>query len=146
MNRLNNFCGQWIRHGTWYPDKKIRLWNRNQGKWVGEIHEKVAMQNDSTVGHLHGDLLHYTVENVVAYRKQLEKFSDASVHEMFREGKKTNGLVGNTKTAFAFLRSYILRLGVLDGYNGLRVAYFNALNVKLKHDKLQRLHKANCCD
>lgn len=146
MNRLNNFCGQWIKHGTWYPDKKLRLWNRTKGKWVGVIHEKVEMQNGSTIGHLSGDLLHYTVDNVDAYRRQLEKFSDASAHDMFRAGKKTNALVGNSKTAFAFLRSYVLRLGLLDGYNGLRVAYYNALNVKLKHDKLQRLFKQSCCD
>ncbi|HZG00690.1 MAG TPA: glycosyltransferase family 2 protein [Chitinophagales bacterium] len=144
MNRLNNFCGQWIKHGTWYPDKKLRMWNREKGKWNGEIHEKVEMQSGSSVGHLNGDLLHYTVESVEAYRKQLEKFSDASAHEMFRAGKKTNALVGNSKTAFAFVRSYVLRLGLLDGYNGFRVAYYNALNVKLKHDKLQRLYK-DCC-
>src|SRR6187402_3943754 len=59
MNRLSSYAGKWISHTDWYPDKKLRLWNRNFGKWGGpNPHEKVILQNSVEVKHIKGDLLH----------------------------------------------------------------------------------------
>src|SRR5207247_875910 len=61
MNRLSSFCGQWIKHGTWYPDRKIRLINRKKGKWGGvNPHDKIVMNESTSLKQLHGDILHYT--------------------------------------------------------------------------------------
>jgi glycosyltransferase involved in cell wall biosynthesis len=61
MNRLNNYCGTWIRHGTWYPNRKLRLWNRKKGKWAGfNPHDRFELVDGSSTGYLKGDLLHYS--------------------------------------------------------------------------------------
>ncbi len=56
MNRLNNYCGKWIRHGSWYPDKKLRLVGREKGGWnLDLVHESLEMKEGSSIHHLHGD-------------------------------------------------------------------------------------------
>jgi len=60
VNRLTNYCGAWIRHCGWYPDTKVRLWNRNKGQWGGvNPHDRVVMDQGTSKGQLAGDLLHY---------------------------------------------------------------------------------------
>ena len=63
MNRLTNYCGKWIRHCGWYPDKKIRIWNRNVGSWSGEIHETIVFSAKTNEILLEGDLLHYSLKH-----------------------------------------------------------------------------------
>src|SRR5258706_11291554 len=64
MNRLNNYCGQWIRHGSWYPDKKLRIIDRQKGCWSLDIvHETLVPEEGSRISHLGGDLLHNTYSN-----------------------------------------------------------------------------------
>ena len=56
MNRFNNYCGHWIRHCGWYPDHKIRLWDRRCARWEGtDPHDKVVMEKGK-VTRLKGDL------------------------------------------------------------------------------------------
>ena len=60
FNRLTYYCGKWIKHGGWYPDRKTRLWNRNIGQWGGvNPHDKVQLNEGATLGRLRGDILHY---------------------------------------------------------------------------------------
>ena len=74
MNRFNYYCGKWIRHGTYYPDRKLRLLDINKGKWGGQNpHDKIMMQEGTTIHHLEGDLLHYTYQTIEQHAKQMEK-------------------------------------------------------------------------
>jgi len=119
MNRLNNFCSNWIYHSGWYPDRKIRLWNRNKGKWGGvNPHDKVVMEEESSIGFLKGDLLHYTVTSIEQFKKQQEKFAMVAAKEIIKQGKKSSHFVATMRGTLMFVRRYFFQLGFLDGYYG----------------------------
>src|SRR3954467_2091186 len=68
MPRLAQYLGRWILHSGWYPDRKVRLYNRQKARWVGEfVHESVVVQG--TTGHLQSDLLHFTCDSLSKHLK-----------------------------------------------------------------------------
>jgi glycosyltransferase involved in cell wall biosynthesis len=141
MNRLNSFCGQWIRHGTWYPDRKIRLLNNQKGKWGGQNpHDKIVMQENARIKHLTGDLLHYTYEFPEERERQLERFSTIAAQSMFDKGRNSSYFKLLINPAWAFIKGYIIRMGFLDGKAGYKIARSTALESFLKYKKLIRLH------
>ena len=141
MNRLNNYCGQWIRHGDYYPDRKIRLWRKDKGEWGGENpHDKVIMEKDVAVQHLHGDLLHYSFSSVEQHRKQMQYFSKIAANAMFKKGKKKTYGKLLVNPVWSFLRGYLFRGGWRDGAAGFRIARMNAWYTYLKYRKLIDLH------
>jgi len=76
MNRLNNYAGQWIRHGGWYPDTKLRLVKKSEAHWGGENpHDRLLLRKGSSTGKLRGNLLHFTVQSSEEHAQQLEKFA-----------------------------------------------------------------------
>jgi glycosyltransferase involved in cell wall biosynthesis len=144
MNRLNNYGGQWIRHGSWYPDKKLRLWQSDKGAWGGENpHDKFIMQPQASVGHLKGNLLHYTMNGYDDLKKQTDKFSAIAAKAMFERGKRISSIQIAIKTGFRFFKEYFLLLGFLDGKAGWQIATMNAYYVWLKYRRLQVLHSQN---
>ncbi|MCD6367402.1 MAG: glycosyltransferase family 2 protein, partial [Bacteroidales bacterium] len=77
INRLTNYCGQFIKHGGWYPDRKLRLWNKLKGKWAGElIHEDIALSGAATTGNLEGNLLHYSYHSIAQHIEQINRFTN----------------------------------------------------------------------
>ncbi len=137
MNRLNNYCGQWIKHGVWYPDKKIRLWNMQKGKWGGKNpHDKVVMNANSKIEFLNGNILHYTARTPELYIMQMEKFSTIAAQSMIEEGMKSNLLKAYFSGSFAFVRSYILRAGFLDRKAGYEIAIGYSRYTRMKYLKL----------
>jgi glycosyltransferase involved in cell wall biosynthesis len=143
VNRLNNFCGSFIRFGEWNPDKKIRLWDRTKGEWGGENpHYQVMMRKGSTIKQLHGHLLHYTYTEPADHFRQMNSFSDIAAKEAFQRGKKTSKLIHLIfYPFFVFIRSYILKLGFLDGLPGYYVALHAAFFRYMKYLKLHYLWK-----
>lgn len=142
MNRLNKYRGQWIRHGNWYPDKKIRLYNRNKGYWSDSfVHEEVLMQPGLVQKHLKGDIMHHAYETEEQHRKKNEKYSTLSAQSMMQKGRRISRLNLFTNPAWAFLHSYLLKLGMLDGVNGFRIARNIAWLNYLKNSKLLALQK-----
>ena len=141
MNRLNNYCGQWIKYCGWYPDKKLRLWNSGKGKWQGENpHDEFVMNENCSTGFLQGDLLHYTIASVEAHQLQIEKFTTIAAQQLFAKHKNTNWFFIYSSTAFRFLKDYFFRLGFLDGYYGLMICRGNARYNFLKYSKLLKLN------
>jgi glycosyltransferase involved in cell wall biosynthesis len=142
MNRVTNYCGKWIRHGAWYPDKKLRLWNRTKGAWAGvNIHEWLQMTPGSKTGHLKGDILHYSYESIEAHVAQFNKFTSLSAVEMNKSGiKATIGKI-YLNSLVNFLKGFFLRLGFLDGYYGTMICFFNAFATYTKYLKLRQLNK-----
>ena len=133
MNRLNNYCGKWIKHGIWYPDKKIRLWNKQNGSWGGtNPHDKVIISEGAKVEFLNGDILHFTVSSRDEYFSQQKKFALLSNQERKKRNEK-NYLPVFIRAAFAFFRSYILRAGFLDGTAGYDIARGFAYYTKVKY-------------
>jgi len=138
FNRLTNYCGQWIKHCGWYPDKKIRLWDKTKGKWGGiNPHDSVIMNVEKNqIHHLKGDLLHYSYYSVEEHRLQSVKFAEISAKADFERGKKTYLIVVWIKPISKFFMDYFIRLGFLDGYYGFVICKISAHAKYLKYKKL----------
>jgi glycosyltransferase involved in cell wall biosynthesis len=140
MNRLTNYCGQWIHHSGWYPDTKIRLFDRSKGKWGGtNPHDKFIPQKRASISHLKGDILHYSYYNRDEHLKQIESFSSIGAQALFNKGKKSNWLKIVIKPLARFIKAYILHLGFLDGAAGFTISRLSAYANYLKYVKLKKL-------
>ena len=143
MNRCSNYCGKFIRHGSWYPDTKIRLFDRRIACWGGtNPHDKIVLQDNIPVEHLRGDILHYSYHSISEHVTQNNKLSTLAAESLFANGKKTSLLNILVRPGWAFFRSYIIRAGFLDGLFGLVIAKQISQMTFLKHIKLYLLHKS----
>ncbi len=143
MNRLTNYCGKWVKHSGWYPDKKIRLFKKNKAKWGGiNPHDKLIMKDGSSVSHLNGDLLHYSYYSIDDHLKQIENFTDISSKALFKTGKKSNLLKLYLSPVAKFVRDYLINFGFLDGKTGYTICRLSALANYRKYKKLMKLAKA----
>ncbi len=141
MNRLNNFCGQWIRHTGWYPDRKVRLWQRDCGQWGGtNPHDKVVLQKGIRPSHLSGDILHFTYQNVAGFAAQSDKFARIAGEAMYQQGKNPGIFPPVWRAIFRFIRDYFFQLGFLDGRAGLIISRGNARYTYLKYALLRQLY------
>lgn len=142
LNRLTNYCGQWIYHSGWYPDKKLRLFDKTKGGWHGvDIHEFVKMGKDTKVGKLDGDLLHYSYYSISQHIRQAFTFSEISANSFYKQGKKVGLATVLLAPVFRFFRDYILKLGMLDGYYGFVICKISAHATFLKYVMLRDLWK-----
>lgn len=135
FNRLTNYNGQWIRHCGWYPDRKVRLVKKNKARWSGgNIHEGLEVQG--TIGHLTGDLLHFSYESISAHIQQSNKFTTMEAKVLFDKGKRASLVKLVTRPPYQFFKDYFLKLGILDGRYGFVICFINALYVLLKYAKM----------
>ncbi|NNE33119.1 MAG: glycosyltransferase family 2 protein [Winogradskyella sp.] len=142
-NRLNNFCGQWIRHSDWYPNRKLRVFDRRKAKWTGiNPHDHVKLNDESSkTGHINGDILHKTYQSYSEFNLKTEYFSTIAAKAYFDKGKKAPILKIIWNPFWAFFKAYFLRLGFLDGFNGYIICKQTANITFLKYSKLRELHK-----
>ncbi len=142
MNRLSSFCGQWIKHGTWYPDRKLRLLNRHKARWGGtNPHDKIIMQDGAVKAHLKGDILHYTYNSIEEIVSQTNRFTSLQSQEMFKQGKRSSVFKLLLNPISAFISGYIIKRGFLDGYNGFLIARYASYSTFIKYSKLLHLQK-----
>ncbi len=140
MNRLSNFCGKWIKHGSWYPDKKLRLFNKQKGKWAGiDPHDKIEMQANCSTQFLKGDIYHYSYNTVEEVLTQQNKFTTIQAKAMYAKGKRSNTFKLFANPFVAFTSGYIFKFGFLDGADGFFIASTVAYNTMVKYYKLLRL-------
>lgn len=143
MNRCTNYCGRFIRHGLWYPDPKIRLFDRRMARWGGlNPHDKIILDPPVPTRKLKGNILHYsftTPDDLVWQNNRLSSISAAS---LYASGKKSNWFKILLRPAWAFFNGYILRRGFLDGADGFAIAVNTSYQVFLKYSKLYRLQQA----
>lgn len=145
MNRLNFYCGTWMRHGSFYPDKKLRLFKKAKGRWGGmNPHDKVLMDPGTEVKHLKGDLLHYSYTTYEAHRQKTERFSTIGAEALLKNGASPTYLSIIINPAFRFLKEYFIKLGFLDGKNGFMAAYYSSMQAHLKYRKYFALKKTIC--
>lgn len=142
-NRLNNFCGQWIKHSDWYPNKKLRVFDKTKATWAGiNPHDHIVLKNKgSRAGKLAGDILHLTYQSYSEFNLKTEHFSTIAAKAYYDQGKKASIWKVVFNPAWAFFKSYFLRLGILDGFNGLVICVQTANITFLKYSKLRELHK-----
>jgi len=142
FNRLTNYCGQWIWHCGWYPDRKLRLWNRNKGRWGGvNPHDKVGMDKGTATKHLNGNLLHYSFPTLASHAETSNQFSDIVARALYKKGKKPDILVHLLlNPVFTFFKKYVLKRGFMDGYYGLVICVISSYYNFLKYAKTKSLY------
>ncbi|HMZ45288.1 MAG TPA: glycosyltransferase family 2 protein [Chitinophagaceae bacterium] len=144
MNRCTNFCGKWIKHGTWYPDKKIRLFNKHNAKWAGtNPHDFVEIDKQSSCIYIKGDILHYSYNSLEEVITQANKFTTIQANAMYKKGKRASVINLIVNPCVAFISGYFIKLGFLDGKDGFILAKTIAYQTLLKYAKLLHLQKAN---
>lgn len=139
VSRCSFHLGRWIRHGGWYPDRNIRLFNRKKGKWGGvDPHDKIEIEG--AAGDLKGDLLHYVFRDLAHNIATNNFYSGISADIFFREGKKPSMLKLLFKPFGKFLETYIIKRGFLDGLPGFIISVGAAYSMFLKFAKLWEHH------
>ena len=141
MNRLSSYGGKWIRHGDWYPDRKIRLWKKSFGSWGGENpHDRVILTKNARVQQLKGNLMHRAYSDAYESIQKIQRYSDIFARE--NVGKKRSSVFKiYIHSTFAFFRSFVLKRGFQDGFAGLMVAKAVANHVFYKYSKLYELNR-----
>ena len=136
--RLSQFCGRFIRHSGWYPDYVLRLFRRTKGRFSDDIvHEHVILDGDT--GKLTSPLLHYSYLNQADVQRKTEQYAKAGALQMLKKGKKATILDAPLRAGWAFIRTYLLRMGFLDGIAGIHVAMMNTRTTYLKYKQLRTL-------
>ncbi len=143
-NRLNNYCGQWIKHSDWYPDKKLRLFKKGSGEWKGiNPHDTYTLKNGNKAGKLKGNLLHWIFRDYAEHNLKVEQFSTIAAKAYFELGKKSSLWKIVYRPIWAFFKAYFLRLGFLDGLNGFVICVQTYNVTFLKYVKIRQLTKNN---
>jgi glycosyltransferase involved in cell wall biosynthesis len=134
------YLGRWILHSGWYPDYKLRLFDRRQARWQGDyVHESVVVAGP--VETLAGEILHYTCDSLAEHRSRIEFYTDLAAREMLERGERVGFLRRQLTPPWIFFSTYFLRLGVLDGYQGFLIARMAARYVRRKYSKWARLRE-----
>lgn len=142
--RLNNYCGKWMLHTDFYPEKRIRLFDRRKGKWLGaNIHEVVKMNPGAKVAVLKGHLLHWRYRSYEEHIDEINRYSTISAMEYYKMGVKAGYLKILFHTLWRFIHSYFIRRGFLSGFNGLFISCLLAKHCFVKYAKLRKLYKIN---
>lgn len=141
--RLTQFCGRWIRHCGWTPDYVLRLFKRGAARFSDDlVHERVVLSH-GVPSRLTFPLLHYSYPTPSHYWRKLEQYSQAWAQQRFARGQKTSMLRAGLAGVVAFLRSYFLRLGFLDGAMGFAVCTMQAQAAFGKYFALYCLNQKN---
>ncbi len=138
MPRLAQYLGKWILHSGWYPDRKVRLYDRRKARWTGDfVHESV--QVNGRVGHLEANLLHFTCESLSEHLKTMDRYTTLAAQELVAAERKIGWPHLIFDPAWTFVRTYFLQRGFLDGIEGLTIAYMAALYTFLKYAKARNM-------
>ncbi|HWH82734.1 MAG TPA: glycosyltransferase family 2 protein [Burkholderiaceae bacterium] len=133
--RLSNFCGQWMRHGDWYPDRVLRLFRREAGRFSDDrVHERLMLEGG--VGRLSGELLHDSMPTLESALDKMNRYSSGRAGDQQRAGRRGGLAAALSHGLWAFLRCYVLRRGLLDGRLGLVLALYVAEGTYYRYLKL----------
>ena len=145
FNRLASYCGQWIRHCHWYPDRKLRLFDRRKAtvRMVKYLHDEVILNTGAASRKLDGDLLHYFIYTVDEHIRQINRYTGIQAQNMFKSGRRYGYLMMIFSPMYKFIRNYIFYRGFLDGYFGYLICRNAAYSTFLKYAKLRALYKGS---
>jgi glycosyltransferase involved in cell wall biosynthesis len=136
--RLVYYMGKWIRHGTWYPDYKLRLFRKDRGRSAGrEPHDHVEV--DGTIKTLKGPIWHYTYDGIYDHMQQINRFSTITATERFKEGRRFRWVDFLFRPPWRFFKGYVLSRGFMGGFHGYFVAVVGAFEVAIKYAKLREM-------
>ena len=134
--RCTFYCGRWIRHGDWYPDRVLRLWKNGSARWVG-LEPHAHLEVEGRVGRLRSDLLHFSNESIDAQLSKIGPYNDPFVQQQLARGVKPGLFRLVIRPVWRFLRAYIFRLGFLDGWQGYYIAWLSAFSTLTRNAKIR---------
>jgi len=136
FNRLSNYCGQWIHHCGWYPDRKIRIFSKNKAHWLGDfVHERLEFSEPVQVTNLQGDLFHYSFASLSDHIQRVDKYSQLAAEELIQKGKVLFFFRMITLPVFKFFKGYLLQKGFLDGFLGFWICTISGFDVFVRYAK-----------
>ncbi|MCB0643602.1 MAG: glycosyltransferase family 2 protein, partial [Phaeodactylibacter sp.] len=142
LDRFTNYCGTWVRHSGWYPDWKVRLFDRRRVQWQGDfVHETLLIPAEFKEVRLFGKLLHYSYRSSEDHWQRIERYARLSAEKLFHRGKKPSPVKKYVSPAARFLRTFFLKKGFLDGKVGWRLSRRNAYMVRRKYQILEELYR-----
>jgi glycosyltransferase involved in cell wall biosynthesis len=138
VNRRSYYLGKWIEHSGWYPDRRIRLFDRTKARWGGtDPHDWVVC--DGTVARLDADLLHYPYRDLSHHLSVINSYTTIMAERAYENGRRATLLDVLFRPPFAFIKKLLVKAAFLDGYPGLVVAVTSAVSVFFKYVKLRDL-------
>lgn len=130
------FLGKWIKHSGWYPGRVARLFHKDRARFnSAAVHEGLEVLGKT--GNLHNDLLHYTDPNIYHYFGKYNRYTTLAADELFEKKKTAHFTDLMIRPVWLFLKMYVVRLGFLDGIQGLLLALFSSSYVFTKYAKLR---------
>jgi glycosyltransferase involved in cell wall biosynthesis len=143
FKRVTSYCGKWIRHCGWYPDKKIRLIDRRNATWGGENpHDRLIVGNGIDVVEVNADILHYSFPTISSHAQTANSFSEIAANQAIQKGKRINFIIHILLNPwFTFLKKYFFQLGFLDGFHGFVICVLSAHSNFLKYTKIWQLQR-----
>jgi hypothetical protein len=137
MPRRVFYLGRWINHSGWYPDRKIRLYDRRRARWIGDfVHERLKV--DGAVGRFDGDLLHIPYRSWQDHVARIDRYTRLAAEAAGANGVRGSLLKLMLVPPFVFVKSFIARAGFLDGWRGLAIAYMAARYVFQREFRILR--------
>jgi glycosyltransferase involved in cell wall biosynthesis len=137
MPRRAFYLGRWIGHSGWYPDRKTRLYNRRQVRWIGDfVHE--SLEVDGAIGEFAGDLLHFPYRSWKDHLERIERYTQLAADSAVKSGRRGNVFRLVFGPPLFFLKTLILKAGILDGWRGLAIASMGARYVFLREFRILR--------
>ena len=134
MPRQAQYLGRWILHSGWYPDRKVRLFNRRKAEWAGKyVHESVKVQGP--VAHLRSNLLHFTCDSISQHLRSMDSYTTLAAQEIVANRKRISLTRMLFDPPWTFFQTYVLKVGFLDGPEGLAIAYMAAAYNFVKYFK-----------
>jgi len=140
--RITNYCGKWIHHSGWYPDIKVRFFDRRFHHWEGAIHERINVTVESEIPVLQGDCCHYSYYSHEGHRRQARHLSELVALDLFNKRKKVCWLKVLFAPPLKFFKMFFINFGFLDGAAGFSIARISSNAVCNKYEKLRNLYKA----
>lgn len=140
LPRKNYFCGRWLRHAGWWPDRVVRLFKKEKGRMSDRlVHESVVV--DGMIGTLDQPLIHYANRDLAQTLAKINQYSSAGAQELYRRGARSSMVKAVLRAQWAFMNNYFVRRGFLDGAEGFIQAITDSVNVFFKYVKLRELYK-----
>lgn len=143
LDRMTNYEGHWVKYSGWYPDWKPRIFNRHEAAWTGDfVHEKLSFSVESMQKvKLKGLLYHFSYPTKAHHKVKIAQYAKLGAEELFQRGKKSSFLKRYFSPLFRFVKTYFIKLGILDGKTGFTIALFDASLVYQKYHHLHRLNQ-----
>ena len=140
--RRTFYVYRWLNY-CWYPDFKVRLFNRKSAKWGGtNPHDRVEVDGNNIVT-LKGDMQHYSFNSISEHIKTIDSFTEIGAQEIIKKNKSVSLLSPFTHGIWTFIKLYFLKKGFLDGFAGIVVAVLSGMHAFIKYTKVIMKKKKN---